>query len=158
MARLTVVTNSAKETESLGERLAPFLKPGDVLALTGELGSGKTTFTKGIAKGLEVARCEYVNSPSFVLVKEYKGRINLYHLDLYRLDKLYEIEYIGLQEYLDGDGIVVIEWAEKLDRLLPKEYLAIFIDIIDKDKRGFSFKADGERFNTIIRRYLKQQV
>lgn len=155
---MTVVTNSAKETESLGESLAPLLKPGDVLALTGELGSGKTTFTKGIARGLEVTRCEYVNSPSFVLIKEYKGRINLYHLDLYRLDKLYEIEYIGLQEYLNGEGIMVIEWAEKLKRLLPKEYLAIFIDIIDKDKRGFSFKADGERFNTIVRRYLKQQV
>lgn len=153
-----MITKSVKETESLGRGLAGLLRAGDVVALTGELGSGKTTFTKGIARGLGIAHPEYVNSPSFVLIKEYKGKIGLYHFDLYRLDELYQMEYIGLQEYLNGDGIVVIEWAEKLTKLLPNEYLAIVIEIIDKDRRGFSFKAYGKRFDTIIGRYLKQQV
>lgn len=139
-------------------RLAGLLKAGDLLALTGELGSGKTTFTKGVARGLGVANPEYVNSPSFVLIKEYKGKIDLYHFDLYRLDELCQMEYIGLQEYLNGDGIVVIEWAEKLGSLLPKEYLSISIEIIDGKRRVFSFKAYGGRFDTIISRYLKQHL
>lgn len=142
----------------MGKRLAHFLEPGDVLALTGELGSGKTTFTKGIAMGLGIAHPEYVNSPSFVLIKEYKGRIDLYHLDLYRLDRLYEIEYIGFQEYLKGDGIVVIEWAEKLEHFLPDEYLQVHIDIKDKDTRRFNFKGYGRRYSNIIRRYLMREV
>lgn len=156
MKNFDVVTESEQATVAEGNKLAHFLKAGDLIALTGELGCGKTTFTKGIAAGLKVKNSAYVNSPSFVLVKEYKGRINLYHFDLYRLDSIDDIEYIGIQEYLGGDGVVVIEWADKLKNLLPGEYLEIRIDMIRKDKRRFEFKAHGKHYLDIIRRYLKQ--
>ncbi len=118
MKSLDITTKSEQETIAEGKRLASFLKAGDLAALTGDLGSGKTTFTKGIASGLGVENPEYVNSPSFVLIREYKGEIPLYHFDLYRLDNLQDMGYIGIQEYLDGDGVVVIEWADKLGKLL----------------------------------------
>ena len=153
-----IITETVNQTRSLGVKLSHLLGAGDVVALNGELGSGKTTFTKGIASGLGVAHPEYVNSPSFVIVKEYKGRLNLYHFDLYRLDRLYDIEYIGVEEYFGGDGVVVIEWAKKLSGLLPMGYLEIDIKIIDEKKRGFSFKAHGKRYADIISRYIKQQA
>ncbi|MFH1867875.1 MAG: tRNA (adenosine(37)-N6)-threonylcarbamoyltransferase complex ATPase subunit type 1 TsaE [Candidatus Omnitrophota bacterium] len=151
-----MIANSVKDTLAFGRRLAHFLEAGDVVALTGDLGSGKTTFTKGIAAGLKVSDPEYVNSPSFVLVKEYKGRLNLYHFDLYRLDRMDDMEYIGISEYMDGDGVVVIEWANKLKGLLPSEYLEICINIAGKNKRKLELKAHGEKYLNIIRGYIKQ--
>ncbi len=153
-----LISNNEKETKALGARLAKLLSPGDNIALTGNLGSGKTTFTKGLARGLNIEKPEYVNSPSFVLMKEYKGRASLYHFDLYRLDSLEDIEYIGMQEYLNGDGIVVIEWADRMKILLPSEYLEISIDITAQEKRKFTFIAHGKRYNNIISRYIKPQV
>ena len=150
-----LISNSEKETKKIGEALARLLKPGDNIALTGNLGSGKTTFTKGIARGLGVENPEYVNSPSFVLVREYKGRSNLYHFDLYRLDSLEEIEYIGINEYLDGDGVVVIEWAQKMGKLMPVDYMQVEIDMIDEKKRRFIFKPYGKRYSNIISRYIR---
>jgi len=150
-----VISNSAKETEVLGATLAKLLSPSDNIALTGNLGSGKTTFTKGLARGLNIEKPEYVNSPSFVLMKEYKGRANLYHFDLYRLDSLEDIEYINMREYLDGDGIVVIEWADRMKMLLPAQYLEISIGITAQKKRKFIFIGHGKRYNNIISRYLK---
>jgi len=151
-----IVSASVKETESMGRKLGRLLKAGDIIALVGELGSGKTTFTKGIARGLGIAHSEYVNSPSFVLIKEYKGDINLYHFDLYRLDNLYEMEYIGIEEYLNRNGALVIEWAQKLKGLLPAEHLKIDIDIIDENRRGFMLQPHGKRYDTIISRYIKR--
>jgi len=151
-----IVTKTAKGTESLGERLAAFLKAGDVIALTGDLGAGKTTFTKGLAKGLGVGASECVNSPSFIIVKEYTGRINLYHFDLYRLGDLSDIEYIRPEEYMDRDAVLAIEWADKLAGLLPKEHLGVEIKIVDNKNRQFFFKAQGKRYDTIVRRYFQQ--
>jgi len=151
----TIITNNIKETKSLGEKIARCLKPGDNVALVGELGSGKTTFTKGIAKGLSIKNPEYVNSPSFVLIREYEGRVSLYHFDLYRLERLEDIEYMGIQEYLGGKGVVVIEWAEKLGHLTPNEYLKVDIDIKGKEKRRFRFTPYGKRYSDIISRYLR---
>ncbi len=156
--KIFVISNSAEETEDLGAKLAKLLKPGDNIALTGNLGSGKTTFTKGLARGLKIERPEYVNSPSFVLMKEYEGRVKLYHFDLYRLDNLEDIEYISMQEYLDGDGVVAIEWADKMKMLLPAQYLEISIDIRAEKKRKFTFKPYGKRYNNIVSRYIKSQV
>jgi len=150
-----MTSKNAKETEALGERLARLLKGGEIIALSGELGSGKTTFTKGIARGLGVDNAEYVNSPSFVLIKEYSGRVNLYHFDLYRLDNLYEIEYIGIQEYLNSNGVVVIEWAQKLKELLPEEFLKISIKITGNNRRNFEFEGFGKRYEDIVSRYIK---
>jgi tRNA threonylcarbamoyladenosine biosynthesis protein TsaE len=154
-----IISDSPEETQALGQSLAGLLYAGDNIILNGNLGSGKTLFTKGIAMGLGVKRPEYVNSPSFVIAKEYKGRcIVLYHFDLYRLDNLSDIEYIGLEEYFNGKGVVVIEWAQRLKGLLPSEYMDINIKITGKSKRRFFLKAYGKRYNNIIGRYIKRKI
>lgn len=130
-----MLTNSAEETIAAGEKLARTLKPGDVVALSGELGSGKTTFTKGIGKGLGVKDARHINSPTFVLIKEYDGKVPLYHLDLYRLDNIKDIENIGVEEYIYGDGIAVIEWSEKIKEILPKRHIWVRFKIKAENKR-----------------------
>ena len=151
-----IISDNPEKTLILGRSLAGLLSAGDSIILNGNLGSGKTLFTKGIAKGLGVDNPEYVNSPSFVIAKEYKGqRINLYHFDLYRLDNPSDIEYIGVEEYFNREGVVVIEWAEKMKNLLPSEYLDVRIGIIGKSKMRFSFKAYGKRYDNIISRYIR---
>ncbi|MFH1645270.1 MAG: tRNA (adenosine(37)-N6)-threonylcarbamoyltransferase complex ATPase subunit type 1 TsaE [Candidatus Omnitrophota bacterium] len=151
-----VYSYSAKETEVIGEKIGLLLEKGDFLALRGELGSGKTTLTKGIARGLEIEKPEYVNSPSFVIANEYRGKINLYHFDLYRLDDLVDIEYLGVEDYLEGDGVVVIEWADKMKQLVPEAFLEISIEIVDEYARVFKLSAKGKRYEDIIDRYFKQ--
>ena len=143
-----MITKNAQETIEFGRNLAKHLKPKDIIALIGELGCGKTTLTKGIAEGLGVKNANYVNSPSFVLIREYKGRINLYHLDFYRLDKLTDIEALGLEEYFYSDGVSVIEWAEKLKDLLPKDHLSIEMAIIDNNSRQITLEASGKRYES----------
>ena len=118
----TYVTNSAEETEELGRTFAKRLHKGSVVSITGELGCGKTVFTKGIAKGLGITG--YVKSPSFVIAHEYDGgRLPLYHIDLYRIDK--GVSDLGLEEYIYGKGVCVIEWAEKAEGLLPDNAVMI---------------------------------
>jgi len=119
----------------VGERLAKKLFPGDVVALYGNLGSGKTTFTKGVGKGLGVKDPDRINSPTFVLIKEYKGNIPLYHLDLYRMDDLKGIENLAIEEYIYGDGITVIEWAEKIKCLLPEKLVSVRLKVKFGNKR-----------------------
>jgi len=130
-----VLTNNASETMSVGEELAGRLRPGDVVALYGNLGSGKTTFTKGIGKGLGVKNPEHINSPTFVLIKEYDGKIPLYHLDLYRLDDFKEIENLAVEEYIYGNGVTVIEWAEKMEGMLPEKRVSVRLNLKGCDKR-----------------------
>ena len=151
---MRIVTNSAQETIRLGEQLGRHLKAGDVLGLIGELGSGKTTLVKGIASGLRVKEREGVSSPSFVLIKEYSGKIPLFHFDLYRLDKIKDIEYLGVEEYLFDKGVCVIEWAEKMRMLLP-DYLQIDLAIKEENKREFKFFAHNKRYERSLLRYLK---
>ncbi len=144
---MRVITKSAKQTIALGNRLAKKLKAGDVVALEGDLGSGKTTFTKGIALGLGVKRNIYVTSPSFVLIREYKqGRVPLYHLDLYRLDRNSELQTTGYEEYIWGDGITVIEWAEKIEGILPKDHVLIRFKITGKDRREIKIISKDKGF------------
>ena len=115
-------TNSAEETEELGRRFSERLDKGSVVSIIGELGCGKTVFTKGIAKGLGITG--YVKSPSFVIAHEYEGgRLTLYHIDLYRIDK--GVSDLGLEEYIYGKGITVIEWAEKAEGLLPDDAITV---------------------------------
>ncbi len=153
-----MITQSAQETIKFGRNLAKHLKPKDIIALIGELGCGKTTLTKGIAEGLGVKNANYVNSPSFVLIREYKGRINLYHLDFYRLDKLTDMEALGLEEYFYSDGVSVIEWAEKLKDLLPKDHLSIEIDILGENSRSINLKAFGKRYESLTFKIFKQET
>jgi tRNA threonylcarbamoyladenosine biosynthesis protein TsaE len=121
---LTIITHSPDETRSLGRRLGRLLGPGAVLALSGELGAGKTCFVQGLAEGLEV-RERHVVSPSFVLIREYRGRAPLYHVDLYRLSPGREVAELGLEEFMGGEGVCAVEWAEKGEALLPPEAVRI---------------------------------
>jgi len=129
------LSRSPEETFLAGERLAKSLTSGSIVALSGDLGAGKTIFTKGIAKGLGVSDYRHVNSPSFVIVKEYKGKIPLYHFDVYRLSEPCDLETVGYKEYFYGQGVSVIEWAEKVRELLPEKRIEITIRQTGDTKR-----------------------
>jgi tRNA threonylcarbamoyladenosine biosynthesis protein TsaE len=148
---MRIITNSRDETIKLGEQLGRHLKAGDILGLIGELGSGKTTLVKGIAQGLGVCDKEDVSSPSFVLIKEYPGRISLFHLDLYRLDDIQDIEGLGIEEYLFDQGVCAIEWAEKMKMLLP-DYLEIDLAVKGENIRELKFCAHSKRYEALVRR------
>ncbi|HHW57479.1 MAG TPA: tRNA (adenosine(37)-N6)-threonylcarbamoyltransferase complex ATPase subunit type 1 TsaE [Clostridia bacterium] len=143
-------SNSREETIKLGEKLGRLLKKRDIILLYGELGSGKTVFTKGIAKGLEIE--EPITSPTFTLVNEHRGRIPLYHFDLYRLDDYTALYDIGYEEYFYDEGVCAVEWPERLGPLLPKERLEV---VIQKEKneeeRVILFKAFGKRYEGILK-------
>ncbi len=141
----TIITNSPDETIKLAERLGRKLVRGDIICLTGELGGGKTTFVKGLCKAFGIDP-RAVLSPSFVLIKEYKGRLPLYHFDLYRIDKLFDFERLGYQEYFYGDGICIIEWAERIKKILPEEYLLIEFKILGENKRQIKLVPYGKRY------------
>ena len=132
---MKLISNSIEETIGIGSKLAGKLKPGDVVALIGDLGAGKTVLTKGIAKGLGVKDTRYVNSPTFVIIKEYKGKIPLYHFDLYRLDKPGMYDEENFEEYFYGDGVTVIEWADKIVKLLPKKHIEVKLSVAGESKR-----------------------
>ena len=141
--KITIITKSSGQTQKLGEAIATKLNPGDIVALTGQLGTGKTTLTQGLAKGLGVVT-PYVQSPSFVLIHEYQGRIPVYHIDLYRLNSG-EVENLGYEEYLYGEGVCIIEWAERMSHLLPSEVLLINLDFLsDNNARKILIKGKGK--------------
>jgi tRNA threonylcarbamoyladenosine biosynthesis protein TsaE len=135
-----IVTNSATETKQLAAQLASSLNPGDVLALEGDLGSGKTQFVQGLARGLGVPENGYVRSPSFTLLNEYRGRYPLYHFDFYRLHEASALDDLGLEEYFDGHGITVIEWADRFPGALPERTIHIKFEIIDETRRSIEIK------------------
>ncbi|MBM6955394.1 tRNA (adenosine(37)-N6)-threonylcarbamoyltransferase complex ATPase subunit type 1 TsaE [Limosilactobacillus coleohominis] len=147
MKQLTL--NNSNETIALGERMAADLRPGDVVVLNGDLGAGKTTFTKGIAKGLGIK--EIIKSPTFTIIHEYQdGRIPLYHMDAYRLENG-GAEDLGLDEYFDGDGVSVVEWAQFAEDELPDEFLAItFKRTDDESKRILTFDPRGQHFQQMV--------
>ncbi|MGA3084829.1 MAG: tRNA (adenosine(37)-N6)-threonylcarbamoyltransferase complex ATPase subunit type 1 TsaE [Thermodesulfobacteriota bacterium] len=135
------VVESEKATKQLGCKLASLLSPGDVIALRGELGAGKTCLVHGLAKGLGIEE-GLVASPSFSLINEYPGPLPLFHIDFYRLHLEDEIQELGLEEYFDGPGITVIEWAERI-RDLPEDRLDISFIILDESRRQIQIKAYG---------------
>lgn len=135
-----MISNSVENTIEAGSKLAKKLKKGDVVALMGSLGAGKTVFTKGIAKGLGVKDVRYVNSPTFVTIKEYKGKVPLYHFDLYRTDKANLLDSLNYEEYFYGDGVTVIEWAERVSNLLPKKRIEVKLSVVAETKRKIEIK------------------
>ncbi|MCK6255307.1 tRNA (adenosine(37)-N6)-threonylcarbamoyltransferase complex ATPase subunit type 1 TsaE [Fictibacillus sp. KIGAM418] len=147
MEQLLITTASPEETSELAEKLGTLLGPGDVLTLEGDLGAGKTTFTKGLAKGLGVKRV--VNSPTFTIIKEYKGRLPFYHMDVYRLED--SDEDLGFEEYFEGEGVTVVEWAQFIADRLPEDRLNIVIRRTGDEKRELKFHPAGERFITICK-------
>lgn len=150
MKTVHILSKSAEETLRLGERLAKHFKKGDIVCLQGDLGAGKTTLIKGVAKGLKIAPAK-VNSPTFVLMNAYQGRLPLYHFDLYRLENTGEIGAIGYEEFLYGDGVSVIEWAERLGVLTPKEYLRVELKHKGENERSIKLAAVGERYYRIMK-------
>ncbi len=134
-----VITTSPEETEELGVQIARKLRSGDVVALVGELGAGKTTFVKGLARGLFVA--EDVISPSFLLARTYRGRLPLHHLDLYRIGAEEQVHEVGLMEFLPPEeGVTVVEWADRLPKLIPPAALWVRFDLLDDNRRKISFR------------------
>src|SRR5699024_589422 len=132
------ITRSEEETVQLARSLGKLAKKGDVITLEGDLGAGKTTFTKGFAKGLEIE--SVVSSPTFTIIKEYdEGRLPLYHMDVYRLE--FSDEDIGFDEYFYGDGVSVVEWAQFIDEFLPKDRIDIMIKYAEENSRKIIFKS-----------------
>jgi tRNA threonylcarbamoyladenosine biosynthesis protein TsaE len=129
---LDLATASPDETRALGEAIAGLLQAGDVVSLTGDLGAGKTTFVQGVGRGLGVE--EPVLSPTFTLVREYAGRLRVYHVDVYRLDRLQEVLDLGFEELLDQRGVVFIEWGDAIEALLPDSHLRVEITIQDEGR------------------------
>lgn len=150
---LLMITHSEKETFNIGRKIAGNLQKGDIICLIGNLGSGKTVLTKGIASGLGINK-DQVISPTFVLIKQYQAKktLGLYHFDLYRLNNINDILELGYEEYLYGDGVAVIEWADKLKCLMPKQYLKICLSIKGREKRMIDFTAVGSRYETLLER------
>ncbi len=144
-----VQTRSPAETEALGRTIGALLQSGDVIALSGDLGAGKTVLTRGIAGGAGAGG--YIASPTFTLVREYSGPVPIYHVDLYRLDTPKQIEDIGLDEILERPGIVVIEWAEQAEFWLPRDHLWVTIRFVnDGDRRRFEFIPHGARYQAVV--------
>ncbi len=143
------LSHSTAHTRQIGERLGQLAQPGDVLCLEGPLGSGKTVLAQGIGRGLGIR--EPVSSPSFTLINEYRGgRLPLFHIDLYRLETDREVWDLGLVEYLEGDGLSVVEWADRAARLMPSERLWITLRHRSDSKRGIAIQAQGLRPRALL--------
>ncbi len=128
-----VVTSSQQETEKFGEEFAEGLKPGTVVGLVGELGAGKTCFVRGVCRGLDVE--DQISSPTFVIINQYQAKFPIYHFDLYRLTIPEEILELGYEEYFYGDGVCLIEWADKIEALMPEDSIEVQIRIGDDEER-----------------------
>lgn len=147
---VSIITSNDEETRLLGARLGRLLAPGDFLALTGELGSGKTRFVQGIAAGLDVDANRPVASPTYSILHIHQGRIPLYHFDLYRLRGGGDVEELGFAEYFCGEGVSVVEWAERLQGEMPVEGLAITFYHCGGDERRLEFAPAGKRFEELV--------
>ena len=145
---LKLITHSPEQTQQLGTSIGEMTQPGDVILLTGELGTGKTCLTQSIAWGLNIQ--EYTLSPSFVIMRELHGRLPLYHIDLYRLDNIEEIADLGLDDYLYGKGVCVVEWAEKGLSIMSEEYLLIEISHLSETDRNFELRPVGQRYTDML--------
>ncbi|PEC81816.1 tRNA (adenosine(37)-N6)-threonylcarbamoyltransferase complex ATPase subunit type 1 TsaE [Bacillus cereus] len=153
MSKYEITTKSSEETQRLSEKLGELVGAQDVIILEGDLGAGKTTFTKGLAKGLGVKRV--VNSPTFNIIKEYKGRLPLYHMDVYRLAE--SEEDLGFDEYFYGGGITVVEWAHLIEAYLPNEKLQISLFHAGDDTRKIVLEPIGDRYIRLCEELLQDE-
>jgi tRNA threonylcarbamoyladenosine biosynthesis protein TsaE len=148
MSQPEIISHRPEETQDFGARLGELAQPGDIFLLVGKLGAGKTCLTQGIARGLDIK--EYAASPSFVLVRELYGRLPLYHIDFYRMDNLEEIADLGLDDYFYGQGVSVVEWADKGLSLLPPEHLLVEMSYVSDSSRRLKLKASGKRYRELV--------
>jgi len=159
---VTIISPTPQETERIGSLLGTMLIPGDVIALSGELGSGKTTLVRGLAQGMGFSG-EEVASPSFTLVNEYDGPLPLFHIDLYRLKDAGELHEIGYEEYISEAGVAVIEWADRVRNAIPHESLWITLRYQSVEQREIEIQPQGDRYEKMIEEfknnvYNKQSV
>ncbi|MDE2180071.1 MAG: tRNA (adenosine(37)-N6)-threonylcarbamoyltransferase complex ATPase subunit type 1 TsaE [candidate division NC10 bacterium] len=145
---------SPEQTRALGEAVGRLAGAGDVIALIGELGTGKTLFVWGLACGLGVDPATYVSSPTFTIMHRYRGRLPLYHIDLYRIETPEAFAGLGLDEYLQGDGVAAIEWAEHGWGMLPKEMLTFRLRHTGSDTRAIEIVPVGDRYVRLVRELM----
>ncbi len=163
---LDSISHSVAQTQRLGMRLGELLEGGELLLLEGQLGTGKTTFTQGLALGLDIT--DTINSPTFTILKEYPGQLrparggdiarvgpDLYHFDLYRLDDPAEIFDLGFEDYFYGKGVCIVEWADRADLYWPEDHLRIRLKMLSETKRGLLFTANGTRYCDLLRHFQK---
>lgn len=154
---LDIISHSVEQTQRLGTRLGALLQKGDLVCLSGDMGAGKTVFSAGIGRGWEAEIL--LTSPTFNLVHEHhRSRDNqrLYHLDCYRLKGTEDAESIGLDDLLEGNGPVIVEWAERIEKLLPPERLWIEVRVVEETRRNFLIEATGERAKALIEQFRAQ--
>ena len=147
---IEITSSSAEQTIEIARLIGKKLKAGDLLALSGELGSGKTCFTKGLAQGLDVSAEYQITSPTFTLINEYPARCKFHHFDVYRLNNYSELEDLGYEEYLSGEGVVVIEWAEKIAKLIPGDSIFINFEYVDENSRKMIIRGSKRRLRELI--------
>jgi len=153
----TCRTSSDEETINLGLRLGSLLNEGDIVALAGDLGSGKTWFTKGVALGLEISSDTVITSPSFSLMNEYQGRYALFHIDVYRLENISDFLDAGLDEYLYGNGVTVMEWADRWPEVLPERSIKIQLVILDECSREITLSGSHPKVLRILKQ-IREEV
>jgi tRNA threonylcarbamoyl adenosine modification protein YjeE len=146
---INIISKSPERTRNLGRQIGKMAFAGMVIALCGDLGSGKTAFTQGLAEGLEVK--SFVTSPTFVIVNQYNGRLALYHIDTYRLRSSEDMFELGYEEFFYGDGVTAIEWAQKVEELLPEEYLRVELEYVSESERQITIKPYGQRYVDIVK-------
>jgi tRNA threonylcarbamoyladenosine biosynthesis protein TsaE len=148
-SEITVDLTSETETQQLGRALGAAAQPGLVVGLVGNLGAGKTRFVQAAAEGLDIPR-EAVNSPTFVLIHEYEGRLPVYHFDTYRLGDIDEFLELGADEYMSGDGVCFIEWADRMEEVLPRDRLSITFEITGELTRRLTLAAGGKVSQSVL--------
>jgi len=146
-----IASESAEQTFALGVDIGKKAGEGDVFALSGELGAGKTCFTGGLARGIGVDENYAITSPTFTLINEYPGRCRFYHFDVYRLNQIDELIDLGYDEYMSGKGVVAIEWAEKIRNALPDDSIKVTFTYIDENKRMISISGPKKRVRELVK-------
>ena len=153
MSAIQLLSHNPEETMALAGRFAKNLKAGDIICLKGELGAGKTTFTKGLAQALRVNAAD-VNSPTFILMNYYDGKLPVYHFDFYRLNQTDELSTVDLDEYFYGQGVCVIEWPERLKKFAPQEYFEVCLEHKLEQQRMIKFLAIGKEYKDRLRKMM----
>jgi tRNA threonylcarbamoyladenosine biosynthesis protein TsaE len=157
MSPIVYTAENEAATAVLGHALAEVLPPGTTVALCGTLGAGKTRLVQAIAEALGVNRRDVV-SPTFVLVQEYHGRRTIYHIDAYRLRDDDEFQQLGPDEYFESDGLVLIEWADRIEHSLPRDYVEICVEVTGAESRRFTIRAVGRRYEEVLRRLAAMSI
>lgn len=147
---LDFISHSEAQTRRLGRKLGALVQAGQVVAMMGDLGTGKTRWAQGFGEGLEVPADEVISSPTFTFINQYQGRLVYYHIDLYRLTTVEEAETLGLEDYFYGDGVCLIEWADRIQTILPPEHLEVELHYLGETKRRVIMRAFGEEYKELL--------